>query len=116
MILADTSAWVEYDRATGSRVDQRLEELISCGGPLAVTEPVVMEVVAGCRTDEREKDMRRLLTRFTLLRFDAVADFDPAARFYRQCRKSRNYAWRHGRVLDRLGGLPASGVAPGCRQ
>ncbi len=87
MILADTSAWVEYDRATGSRVDQRLDELIRGYGQLAVTEPVVMEVVAGCRSDERETDLRRLLTRFTLLRFDAIADFDAAARIYRQCRK-----------------------------
>ncbi len=46
-----------------------------------------MEVVAGCRSDERETDLRRLLTRFTLLRFDAIADFDAAARIYRQCRK-----------------------------
>ena len=44
MILADTSAWVEYDRATGSAVDRRLTDLITEGGPLAVTEPVVMEV------------------------------------------------------------------------
>jgi predicted nucleic acid-binding protein len=86
VILADTSAWVEYDRATGSRVDRRLEELISGHGYLAVTEPVVMEVVAGCRTDEREVDLRRLLARFTLLRFDAIADFDAAATIYRQCR------------------------------
>lgn len=88
MILADTSAWVEYDRATGSTVDQRLEELIRDQGQLAVTEPVVMEVVAGCRTDEREGDVRRLLARFTLLRFDAIADFDAAARIYGQCRRA----------------------------
>jgi predicted nucleic acid-binding protein len=54
MILADTSAWVEYDRATGSAVDQRLADLIAGiddEGPLAVTEPVIMEVLAGARTD-----------------------------------------------------------------
>jgi len=88
VILADTSAWVEYDRATGSRVDQRLEELIRGHDQLAVTEPVVMEIVAGSRSDEREVDLRRLLTRFTLLRFDSVADFDAAARIYRQCRRA----------------------------
>jgi predicted nucleic acid-binding protein len=88
VILADTSAWVEYDRATGSPVDQRLKELIAGHGKLVVTEPVVMEVVAGCRTDEREVDLRRLLARFTLLRFDAIADFDAAARIYRHCRRA----------------------------
>ena len=111
MILADTSAWVEYDRATGSRADRRIEELIDGGGPLVVTEPVIMELVAGARTDEREAQLRRLLQRFALLGFDAAADFDAAARIYRHCRRAgitprgmvdcliASVAHRHGAVL-----------------
>lgn len=87
MILVDTSAWVEFDRATGSSVDRRLTDLIAGDGPVAVTEPVVMEVVAGARTSRREEDLRRLLSRFVLLRFDPVADFDGAAIIYRTCRE-----------------------------
>jgi predicted nucleic acid-binding protein len=87
VILADTSAWVEYDRATGSPVDQRLNALIANNGPVAVTEPVIMEVVAGARSYGRETDLRRLLLRFHLLPFDAAADFDAAATIYRQCRQ-----------------------------
>ena len=86
MILVDTSAWVEYDRATGSPVDQRLSELIANQGPVAVTEPVVMEVLAGARSDRREADLRRLLLRFGLLRFDPTTDFDGAVQIYRRCR------------------------------
>ena len=88
MILADTSAWVEYDRATGSAVDLRLAELIASDGPVAVTEPVIMEVLAGARSDAREADLRRLLLRFHLCRFDPAADFDGAARIYRRCRQA----------------------------
>jgi predicted nucleic acid-binding protein len=112
VILADTSAWVEYDRATGSAVDNRLRELISSDdGRLAVTEPVIMQVVAGARSDDRERDLRRLLARFDLLRFDTAADFDAAARIYRSCRRSgitprgmvdcmiASVAWRHGAAL-----------------
>jgi predicted nucleic acid-binding protein len=87
VILVDTSAWVEYDRATGSSVDQRVTQLISASDQLAVTEPVIMEVVAGARSDDREADLRRLLLRFHLLRFDPVVDFDAAARIYRRCRQ-----------------------------
>lgn len=87
MILTDTSAWVEYDRATGSPVDIRLTTLIAEDGPLAVTDPVVMEVLAGARTDQRESDLRRLLLRFELLRFDVAADFHGAAHIYRRCRR-----------------------------
>ncbi len=86
MILADTSAWVEFDRATGSAVDRRLTALIGGDGPLAVTEPVIMEVLAGARDDQREHDLRRLLLRFDLLALDPAADFDAAARIYRRCR------------------------------
>jgi predicted nucleic acid-binding protein len=88
VILADTSAWVEYDRATGSAVDRRLTDVIRAQGPLAVTEPVIMEVTAGARTDEREADLRRLLLRFELLHFDTAADFDAAVRIYRNCRRA----------------------------
>lgn len=85
MILADTSAWVEFDRGTGSPVDRRITELIADDGPLAVTEPVLMEVTAGARTDRREAELRRLLLRFPVLALDAVTDFDAAARIYRRC-------------------------------
>jgi predicted nucleic acid-binding protein len=87
VILVDTSAWVEYDRATGSAVDGRLTDLITRDRSIAVTEPVIMEVVAGARSDTREADLRRLLLRFELLRFDSAVDFDAAARIYRSCRR-----------------------------
>jgi predicted nucleic acid-binding protein len=111
MILADTSAWVEYDRATGSAVHRRVAELIAGEGPLSVTEPVIMEVLAGARSDQHELDLRRLLLRFTLLRFDAAGDFSAAARIYRRCRALgftprgmvdcmiAAVAWRHGASL-----------------
>jgi predicted nucleic acid-binding protein len=88
MILADTSAWVEYDRATASPVDVRLTEVISTDGPLVVTEPVVMEVLAGARNDEREDELRRLLLRARRLPFDAATDFDAATKIYRRCRRA----------------------------
>jgi predicted nucleic acid-binding protein len=111
VILADTSAWVEYDRATGSGVDERLAALIADDGPLAVTEPIVMEVLAGARNDARENDLRRLLLRFDLQHFDATSDFDAAARIYRRCRRAgvtprgltdcmiAAVAWRQGDTL-----------------
>jgi predicted nucleic acid-binding protein len=111
VILADTSAWVEYDRATGSTVHKRVAELIASQGELAVTEPVMMEVLAGARSEERAFDLRRLLLRFEWLPFDTAADFEAAARIYRMCRASgitprgmvdcmiAAVAWRHGAVL-----------------
>lgn len=87
MILVDTSAWVEFDRATGSAADLRLRDLIAETDDVAVTEPVTMEVLAGARDDRREDDLRRLLDRFHLLRFDAAVHGDGAVRIYRSCRR-----------------------------
>lgn len=88
MILADTSAWVEFDRATGSAVDLRMRELIARDGPLVVTEPVLMEVLAGARSLEREVSLRRLLLRFGTIPFESPTDFDGAALVYRRCREA----------------------------
>ena len=86
-------------------------ELIAADGPIAVTEPVIMEVLAGARSDTREADLRRLLLRFHLYHFDAVADFDGAVRIYRRCRQAgitprglvdcmiAAVAWRHQATL-----------------
>lgn len=85
-VLVDTSAWVEFDRATGSPADIALTRLIGEEGPVAVTEPVVMEVCSGARTVQRERELRRLLSRFELLRLDPAADFNAATTIYRRCR------------------------------
>lgn len=86
MILADTAAWVEFDRRTGSPVHRRLRDLIP-STELAVTEPVVMEVVMGARSDERELALRRLLARFTLISCVPSVDFLAAGQAYRRCRR-----------------------------
>ncbi len=83
MILADTSAWVEFLRGTGSAVDAELDRLLP--GGLAVTEPVVMEVLAGARDDRHLSQLRSLLARADLLPVRGT-DYAAAAGLYRACR------------------------------
>ena len=87
MILVETSAWVEYDRATGSATDRHLTELITTGGDIAVTEPILMEVLAGARDERGSSELRRLLTSFGWIAAEAATDFEGAARVYRACRR-----------------------------
>lgn len=87
MILVDTSAWVEYLRGTGTPEAERVREGIRRGEPLATTEVVRMELLAGARSEAEARDLRRLLARFTLLPIDPGFDFDGAARIYRVCRQ-----------------------------
>ena len=87
MIIADSSAWVDYVRATGSREHLALRDRISAGGDgLAATEPVLMEVLAGARDAAAEVLLRRLITSFGWIRLEPLTDFEGAARIYRACR------------------------------
>ncbi|MFL6295666.1 MAG: PIN domain nuclease, partial [Actinomycetes bacterium] len=86
MILADTSGWVEYLRATGSPVHLRLRKLIADEGDLVTTEVVMMELLAGETTPEGVARLRRLLGRFDLLAVEGLADYEAAAELHRRCR------------------------------
>ncbi len=88
MILADTSAWVEFDRGTGSSVDNRMLDLIKKENQICITEPILMEVTSGARSDTDMVKLRRLLLRFNLVNFDSSIGFDGAAKIYRSCRKN----------------------------
>ncbi len=84
MILADTSAWVEFLRDTGSPICTRVDELLD--GEMATCDPIRMEVLAGARDENHLDDLRRLLARASVV--DAVpGDYDHAAALYRTCRR-----------------------------
>jgi len=86
-VLADTSAWVEFQLATDSPTDLRLVELLSdAPGVVAWTEPVLMELTAGARTDRAAMELRDMLSTSTLLPLLPDTDFEAASRIYRRCR------------------------------
>jgi predicted nucleic acid-binding protein len=84
--LVDTSAWVEFFRATGSPVNRRLRTLIRGSDELVTTEPVAMELLAGVRSAAED---RRVQATLAACRTYAVAgphDWDQAAAIFRLCR------------------------------
>ena len=95
MILIDSSAWIEFLRATGSPVHIRLRAGLDRGEELAITDPVVMEILAGARDDRDHDKLRRLLYGCTLLAIEGPADYEQAAEVYRVCRAN-------GETLRRL--------------
>lgn len=86
MILVDTSAWVEFLRATGSPVHGRVRDAIEDGSEIASTDVVLMEVLAGARDSRDRDELRRLLYGFTLLAVHGPVDYERAAELYRECR------------------------------
>jgi predicted nucleic acid-binding protein len=86
VILADTSALVEYLRATGSLAHRRLRELIEGDAALATTEVVHLELLAGAADPDDVTRLRRFLGRFELLPIQGLADYEAAAGLSRRCR------------------------------
>lgn len=86
MILVDTSAWVEFLRATGTKTHVRVRSLLVDGEPLATTDMVIMEVLAGARGPTHLRELRRLFVRCELLPLMGLADYEAAAELYRTCR------------------------------
>ena len=80
---------MEFDRGTNSPTHRMLAELIADGGQnVAVTEPVLMEVLGGAKDDQSHRQLYNLLTSVSWLAVDHVADFEGAARINRVCRAS----------------------------
>ena len=87
MILVDSSAWIEYQRATGSPADRRLTKAIESGERLATAGVVVLEFLAGARDERHAQDLRRLLARCRFLPLEEPSDHEEAAALYRTCRR-----------------------------
>jgi predicted nucleic acid-binding protein len=87
VILVDSSAWIEFQRATGSPADRRLTDAIEAEEPLATTGLVVLEILAGARDERHAGDLRRLLDRCRFLPLEEPSDHEAAAALYRACRR-----------------------------
>ncbi|WP_075904926.1 PIN domain-containing protein [Mycobacterium tuberculosis] len=77
MILIDTSAWVEYFRATGSIAAVEVRRLLSEeAARIAMCEPIAMEILSGALDDNTHTTLERLGARIV----HRDADFDVIAR------------------------------------
>lgn len=95
MILVDTSAWIEFQRATESTADHRLTKALEAEEPLATMGIVILELLAGARDERQARDLRRLLDRCRFLPLQEPSDHESAAALYRACR-------REGTTIRRL--------------
>ena len=99
VILADTSAWIEFLRATGSPAHRRMRKLIGDGAALATTGPILMEVLAGARDRQHLLELERLLAGCEMLNVRQPDDFETAAAIHRAARAE---GWTIARGLDCL--------------
>ena len=82
MILVDTSVWIEYLRDTQDPVVAELEALIDAGADLRITEPIVMELLAGANTPHREEKIAQLSNGLALVPTEPAVDYRAAAQLF----------------------------------
>ena len=104
MILIDTSAWIEYFRATGTPAAVQVRELLADRvDDIAMCEPIAMEILAGAGDDAYGR-LERLINGLPSLSLDNAMDFRAAAHIYRAGR-------RRGRTIRSLNDCLIAAIA-----
>jgi predicted nucleic acid-binding protein len=83
-MLADTSAWIEFLRRTGSQSNVAVRDAIARHA-IAITEPVAMELLAGRRGRAERRALSRLLAGVELLEVGGLETWEDAAAIHRVC-------------------------------
>jgi predicted nucleic acid-binding protein len=105
VLLVDTSAWVEFLRATGSPAHHEVRRLLrERPTDVATTQPVVMELLAGASDPARLARLERLTAGLRMAAIDADLDFHAAAAVYRAARQ-------RGETVRRLLGCLIAAIA-----
>ncbi|MGA0081293.1 MAG: type II toxin-antitoxin system VapC family toxin [Ilumatobacteraceae bacterium] len=84
MPLIDTSAWIEYLRKTGSETNIEMRNVLTRRHHIC--DAVTMEILSGARDDINAKNLKRLLSRATVIETKPI-DYHNAATIYRACRQ-----------------------------
>ena len=86
MIVVDSSVWIEMLRKTESPADRTLTRLLHEDAPVATTEMVAGEILAGAQDDLDHVRLRRELLATRFIPLGGFEGFERAARLVRECR------------------------------
>ena len=95
MILPDSSAWVEFLRASASPLHLTLRTLVEQDADLVASEVVVMELLAGARTKADLATIRETLLEYPVVPLLGLQGYEEAARIYRIC-------WAAGETIRKM--------------
>ena len=86
MIVADTSAWVEFFRGSDHPVHLAMRDIVEADEDMATTGVIVMELLAGEPSAGRVEAIKDTLMEYPLLPLAGPEPFEDAAGIYRACR------------------------------
>jgi predicted nucleic acid-binding protein len=86
-VLIDSSAWIEYIRATNSRVDHLVVKAVE-GAEVATTDAIRLELLAGAFRGMPPEAVSSLLDGCLELDQEHITDVESAAQLFRVCRRA----------------------------
>jgi predicted nucleic acid-binding protein len=88
MVLVDTSAWVEFARATGSPAHLLLRQTLQGDQLLATTDAVVLELLASAAAAGERASLRAALAGCEFLDQSPRVDAEAAVDLFQRCRSA----------------------------
>jgi predicted nucleic acid-binding protein len=85
VLVADTSAWIEYLRGTGSPAHLALRASVAAG-EVTLPEPAKAELLVGARSSAELRELRRLIDGLGMELIHPRDDFDAAVDIHLRCR------------------------------
>ncbi len=85
-MVADSSAWIELMRSTGSPAHLRLRAALQAHELLVITDPVMLELLAGALRPDVMRATRRVIAACRYEPVRGIEDWEDAAELHRACR------------------------------
>lgn len=87
MIIIDSSVWINHDRAIDTPASLALLELLGMrASPVATTDPVYMELLAGTTNEFSRRRVKSMLFPLAWIPIRPEADFEGASMVFAKCR------------------------------
>ena len=87
MIVVDTTVWIDFFEAKGTRFDRQLTKLIEGDDLIGLVNVVYCEVLQGIRSDDVYQRTRRALLAHPILQARGLETYEAAANLYRTARR-----------------------------
>lgn len=86
-LLFDTSVWIDFLNRKNTAEANLLEKYIEMDDEVLLTPTILQEILQGVRSDEKYRQVKDLLSYFTMLQLPSVQAAIGAADLYRSLRK-----------------------------
>lgn len=104
MNLVDSSIWIDYFRCLTTPARDALHSMLADGAEVFITEPIIMELLAGAPDFSAARRLETLVNGLSLLTVEPDLDYRDAATIYRTVRRT-------GRTIGKMNDCLIAAVA-----